>query len=86
MVETSTNRKTKLPWVAQRQFGYLSLSNLHCAQNLDQEYAGSVRGSNTSVQYPADVMPHLAFSVTTEGSIHELWLQFRRPGEEDFYR
>ncbi|KAH3523001.1 hypothetical protein KXV64_005672 [Aspergillus fumigatus] len=62
-----------------------TLSDLHCAQTLDQEYAGNIEGSNISVQHPTGVMLHLAFSITTEGPIHELWLHFRRPGEEDFY-
>ncbi|KAH1372147.1 hypothetical protein KXX50_004320 [Aspergillus fumigatus] len=62
-----------------------TLSDLHCAQTLDQEYAGNIGGSNISVQHPTGVMLHLAFSITTEGPIHELWLHFRRPGEEDFY-
>lgn len=31
------------------------------------------------------VMFQLAFSVTTEGPIHELWLHFRKLDEEEFY-
>ncbi|KAF4235739.1 hypothetical protein CNMCM8980_003210 [Aspergillus fumigatiaffinis] len=49
-----------------------TLSDLHCAQTLDQEYAGNIEGSNISVQHPTGVMLHLAFSITTEGPIHEL--------------
>jgi hypothetical protein len=61
---------------------FKSLWDLHCAQSLDQEFAESIEGSTRLVQHATDVMLRLAFSLTTEGPIHELWLHFRRPGEK----
>ncbi|RAQ55327.1 hypothetical protein AFGD_012604 [Aspergillus flavus] len=42
---------------------------------------GDTGGTQSSLEH----MPHLVFSFTTEGPIHELWLHFRRPADDDFY-
>jgi hypothetical protein len=62
-----------------------NLSELKSAQNLDWESQGSSQASNGPIETLPDLISHMVFSVTTEGPIHELWLHFRRPSEEDFY-
>ena len=62
-----------------------NLSELKSAQNLDWESQGSSQASNGPIETLPDLISHMVFSVTTEGPIHELWLHFRRPSEEDFF-
>jgi hypothetical protein len=55
-------------------------------QDLDSESQESSATSDDSIQTSlSDNSSHMVFSVTTEGPIHELWLNFRRPSEENFY-
>ena len=62
-----------------------NLSELKSAQNLDWESQGSSQASIGPIETLPDLISHMVFSVTTEGPIHELWLHFRRPSEEDFF-
>ena len=62
-----------------------NLSKLTHAQNLEMEIQEDSEASTTPYQSLSDVRSDIVFSITTEGPIHELWLHFRRPNEEDFY-
>ncbi|KAJ6019704.1 hypothetical protein N7522_001771 [Penicillium canescens] len=62
-----------------------NLSELKSPQILDWEGQESSRASNRPIETLSELASHMVFSVTTESPIHELWLHFRRPGEEDFY-
>lgn len=63
---------------------FKNLLGLQDTRDLDEESQGNIEDSTRSAQGP-DTVLHLAFSVTTEGPIHELWLHFQRSREEDFY-
>lgn len=61
------------------------LSDLRDSLDLNGENQDSVEASDVSGQATSNIVLNLAFSVTTEGPIHELWLHFRKPKEEDFH-
>ncbi|PYI30358.1 hypothetical protein BP00DRAFT_487393 [Aspergillus indologenus CBS 114.80] len=63
---------------------FSNLSGLQDARGLDDEGPGNREDSTAGSARGADTDLHLAFSVTTEGPIHELWLHFQRSREEDF--
>lgn len=60
------------------------LKNLSDLQDMD-EGQGTTEDSTAVAQDSPNAKLRLAFSVTTEGPIHELWLHFQKPREEDFY-
>ncbi|KAE8374951.1 hypothetical protein BDV26DRAFT_283849 [Aspergillus bertholletiae] len=65
---------------------FKNLSDLQDEQNLGEESLESIENNTRPAQeLLSDPILHLAFSVTTEGPIHELWLHFRRSKGEDFY-
>lgn len=52
--------------------------------NLESKSQESSATSDDPIQTSlSDNSSHMVFSVTTEGPIHELWFNFRRPSEED---
>lgn len=59
-----------------------SLSDLGDSQDLNRENQDCVEASNESCQATPDIKLNLAFSITTEGPVHELWLHFRKPNED----
>ncbi|KAJ5562438.1 hypothetical protein N7461_001199 [Penicillium sp. DV-2018c] len=61
------------------------LSQLKSTHDLDGKSQGSSQASIGPIETLPDLISHMVFSVTTEGPIHELWLHFQRPSEEDFY-
>ncbi|KAI9923369.1 hypothetical protein MW887_009939 [Aspergillus wentii] len=64
---------------------FKNLLDLKDVQDLDEQNQEILGDSTGSAQGLPDNILHLAFSVTTEGPIHELWLHFQRAKEEDFY-
>lgn len=58
-----------------------SLCEFNNAEDPEIVNVGGTGGTQRSFEH----MPHLVFSFTTEGPIHELWLHFRRPADDDFY-
>ncbi|OJJ38805.1 hypothetical protein ASPWEDRAFT_57408 [Aspergillus wentii DTO 134E9] len=63
---------------------FKNLSDLNDVQDLDEVIQEIIEDSPGSAQGLSDSIVHLAFSVMTEGPIHELWLHFQRAKEEDF--
>ncbi|PWY73918.1 hypothetical protein BO83DRAFT_336834 [Aspergillus eucalypticola CBS 122712] len=61
------------------------LKNLLDLQDLDEEDQEVTEDGPVVAQDLPNTKLRLAFSVTTEGPIHELWLHFQKPREEDFY-
>ncbi|PLN81729.1 hypothetical protein BDW42DRAFT_200679 [Aspergillus taichungensis] len=55
-----------------------SLLDLRDSQVLNGENQDGVEASDESGQTPLDIKLNLAFSITTEGPVHELWLHFRK--------
>ncbi|KNG83184.1 hypothetical protein ANOM_008833 [Aspergillus nomiae NRRL 13137] len=53
-----------------------SLSDLVDSQDLNRENQDCVEASTESGQATPDIKLNLAFSITTEGPVHELWLHF----------
>ncbi|PYH92039.1 hypothetical protein BO71DRAFT_411296 [Aspergillus ellipticus CBS 707.79] len=66
---------------AQNQAAVGGSAALQILQNLRDLRENQDLGQTRSV---SDI-PHLVFSITTEGPIHEIWFHFRRPDEDDFY-
>ncbi|OGM48062.1 terminal deoxynucleotidyl transferase [Aspergillus bombycis] len=61
----------------------LILKRLSDLRDLNRENQDCVvEASNQSDQATPDIKLNMAFSITTEGPIHELWLHFRNPNEE----
>ncbi|KAB8213077.1 hypothetical protein BDV33DRAFT_185511 [Aspergillus novoparasiticus] len=58
------------------------LSDLRDSQDLNRENQDCVETSDESGQATPDIKLNLAFSITTEGPVHELWLHFRKPNED----
>ncbi|KAL5341188.1 hypothetical protein BJX70DRAFT_359040 [Aspergillus crustosus] len=58
-----------------------NLSDLQCALDLDRENQENIEDGNQP-EPSSEFNLHLAFSVVTEGPIHELWLHFRRSNED----
>ncbi|KAJ9318472.1 hypothetical protein DTO271D3_1134 [Paecilomyces variotii] len=61
-----------------------NLSDLRNTHGFDDNTQENIEGSTGAGRTMPDVILNLAFSITTEGPIHELWLHFQRPEEEDF--
>ncbi|KAE8402482.1 hypothetical protein BDV37DRAFT_295336 [Aspergillus pseudonomiae] len=59
-----------------------SLSDLVDSQDLNRENQDCVEASPESGQATPDIKLNLAFSITTEWPVHELWLHFRSPNED----
>ncbi|PLB50076.1 hypothetical protein P170DRAFT_380442, partial [Aspergillus steynii IBT 23096] len=62
---------------------FRNLVDLCDAQLLDRESQGDTDRLGPTPALSDDVL-NLAFSITTEGPIHELWVHFQRSRDEDF--
>ncbi|KAL3468676.1 hypothetical protein BJX99DRAFT_269687 [Aspergillus californicus] len=58
-----------------------NMSDLQCVPDLDQGSQENIKDGNQPEQ-SSEFNLKLAFSVVTEGPIHELWLHFRRSNED----
>ncbi|KOC10967.1 hypothetical protein AFLA70_907g000080 [Aspergillus flavus AF70] len=60
------------------------LSGLRDGQDLNEENYDDVEASNEPGQASPNIELNIVFSITTEGPVHESWIHFREPKEEDF--
>lgn len=61
------------------------LSGLRDGQDLNKENHDDVEASNKSGQASPNIELNIVFSITTEGPVHESWIYFREPKEEDLH-
>ncbi|KAE8154082.1 hypothetical protein BDV25DRAFT_167796 [Aspergillus avenaceus] len=62
-----------------------SLLDLRDNQDRNEETQNTIEAGHTSDPAPPEIVLNVAFSITTEGPVHELWLHFWKSKEDGFH-